>query len=44
MDLKHIEHVRVDFYLKDFITNPDMLKIMSFEEEKGDTKPAIQSC
>jgi len=43
MDLKHIEHVRVDFYLKDFITNPDMLKFVIFVEEKGDTKPAMQS-
>lgn len=41
MDIEYIEIVRVDFYLKDFITNPDMLKFVTFEEEKGDTKPAM---
>jgi Leucine-rich repeat (LRR) protein len=47
-DLKRIEIVRVDFYFKDLITNPDMVefvisKIISFSEEQGDTKPAMQS-
>ena len=42
-NLKRIKHVRVDFYLKDMITNPDMLKFVSFAEEQGDTKHAMQS-
>ena len=36
-------HLHVDFYLKDMITNVDMLKSIVFGEEKGDTKPAMQS-
>jgi len=42
-DLKKIEIVRADFYLRDIITNPDMLKSIVFRQEKGDTKPAMQS-
>jgi len=40
-NLKYIKKVHVDFYLKDIITNVDMLKFVLFKEEKGDTKPAM---
>jgi len=43
MNLKRNTNVYIDLYLKDFITNPYMLKFVVFEEEQGDTKPAMQS-
>jgi len=41
-NLKHIEKIHLDFYFKDFIADPAMLKFVSFYEEQGDTKPAMK--